>query len=638
MMKRLSRRLAAEETGAVAIITALTLTALVLASALVLDIGALRQDQVQSKAAADMAAVAAAVAYDPEAIGSARGACEDAVAFVETNLTEFSNPTGAPGCEVFPANQACSPSTPPRTAVYTAGPYTVGITSPVPYGDVDGFDLMEGMVHAEAHDGLYCDRVAVRITRDRDFLLAPVAGFAGGDTTASSVARFRPGGDEEIYASLVILRAQGCGVLKNSGNDLGRLIVGSATAVIDGETVQLPGTITVDTMPSGSCNANNWQNRVIAVQDNGQALIRSDGRIFSFALQENAPTPRVYWDNMVRTDPATTDGLYPRPSAGPSITREPVDHRFNCLSSYPTDRAWSPAWTGSVGLPISDCTPDDPPPPYLKNLWDALAPLNPSSAAASGWSVFPTDVPGASCTSASGTYGPSSTDPALQNDRWYIDCPSPNGQAFAPAGISFAGVRYIVSRNQIRLGGGEGNFLTIDGHGADGAVLFVQNGQLYRTGQARLYLLDTFVYLNDASAGFIEFGGNNPNNASLNHPGCTVTGDPYGVCWHAPAIELDGCETYTGGLPPAACFTPLALWSNGANAHDLGGQATFDISGSFFTPNATPFSLSGQSQQNFTKAQFFTAALELSGQAPVLMAPNPDTNIPIPLPGTALIR
>jgi Flp pilus assembly protein TadG len=638
-MQQHLRRCRDDDSGAVAVITAITLTVLVLMAAFVLDLAGLRADRVQSKAAADMAAIAAAVTYDPEAVGSARAACLDAIAFVEANLRDFGPAVGAPDCTVFPAGAACSESTPPATAVYTSGPYTVRITSPVPYGPLsDGYDLMEGLVHDAAHDGVACDRIGVRISRDRNYLLAPVAGFTDGTTTQSSVARWRPGGDEELYASLVILRRQGCATLRNSGNNLGRLIVGSATVTIDGEQVELPGTITVDTVPSSSCNGGgNWSSRVIAVQNNGQALIRADGRIFSFGLESGAEAARVYWDTVVTSDPNATSGLHPRPTAGPSITREPVDHRFNCLSSYPNNRSWSPSWTGSVGLPIAPCTPDDPPPPYLQNLWNGLnsGTLAAADAAASAeWSVFPTDVAGASCTGsgAAGTYGPGTAYPST---KWYIDCPSSTGQAFAPEGLTFQDVEYVVSRNRIELGGGEGNHLTIEGADDRGAVLFLQNGRLYKTGQARMYLLDTFVYLDN---GHLEFGGNNPSNAGLNHPGCSSTTQAYGVCWHAPGIDLDACESYMAGLPPAACFTPLALWSNTTTQHDLGGQTTFDISGSFFTPNASPFSLSGQSAQNFTKAQFFTAELEMSGQAPVEMAPNPDTNIPIPLPGTALIR
>jgi hypothetical protein len=635
---RLGQRVG-DEGGAVAVIAAITLTVLVLMAAFVLDIASLRADRVDSKSAADMSSLAAASAYDPVAVDSAQEACFEALAFAAANLRDFDAPvTGSPGCETFATGAACSESTEPRTAVYTDGPYTLRITSPVPYGPLaDGYDLMEGLVHDAAHDGIDCDRIGVRITRDRSFRLAGVAGFGGSETTQSSVARWSPGGDEELYASLVILDRQACGTLKNSGNDQGRLIVSSAQAIIDGELTELPGTITVDTIPTSGCSGSNWQNRVIAVQNNGQALVRASGRIFAHGLDQGFDPPRIYWETVVRTDPAATNGLYPRPTAGPAITREPIDHRFNCKATYPTDRAWSPAWTGAVGWPIGGCTGDDVPPPYLENLWNGLrgTVLTPAAAAAdASWSVFPDDV-GGSCTSASGTYGPGTAHPST---RWYIDCPSSTGQAFAPSGITFRDVEYVVSRNRIELGGGEGNFLTIEGDDDNGAVFFVQNGRLYRTGQARMYLIDTFVYLDDTSDGYVEFGGNNPNSASLNHPGCSNTGQAFGVCWHAPTIDMDGCEGYTSGLPPAACFQPLGLWTNTTTAHDLGGQATFDISGSFFTPNARPFELSGQAEQNFTRAQFFTARLELSGQAPVLMAPNPDTNIPIPIPGTALIR
>jgi hypothetical protein len=632
-----------DEGGAVAVIVAISLGVMVLMAALVLDIAALRADRVQSKSAADMAAVAAAVTYDPEAVGSARAACLDALAFVQTNLRGFDAPVGSPDCNIFPSNLACEQSPAPRTAIYRDAPYTVMITSPVPYGavlvqpspDEEYYDFLKDQVQDADHDGETCDRVGVRIVRDREFLLAGVAGFTGETTSQSSVARWSAGGDEELWASLIILDREDCASLRNSGNDQGRLIVDSATAIIDGEEVDLPGTITVDTAPNSGCNGGgNWSSRVIAVQNNGQALVRAAGRIFSRALDEGFAAPRVYWETVVTDDPNATSGLHPRPTAGPAITRQPVDHRFNCLATYPNE-SWSPAWTQSAGLPVDGCGPEDPPPPYLRNLWNELRPtaLTPAVAAASpDWAVFPDDV-GGNCSSAAGTFGPGT---AHESTKWYIDCPSAPGQAFSAEGITFQDVEYVVSRNQVRLGGGEPNHLTIVGDSDRGAVLFVQNGQVNKAGQARLYLIDTFVYL---QSGHVDFGGNNPNDPALNHPGCSSTTQAFGVCWHAPTIDMaDTCDGYTTGLPPAACFQPLGLWSNTSAEHVLGGQISFDISGSFFTPNAQPFTLSGQSSQDFTRAQFFTAKLNMSGQAPVTLAPNPDTNIPITLPGTRLIR
>ena len=103
-----------------------------------------------------------------------------------------------------------------------------------------------------------------------------------------------------------------------------------------------------------------------------------------------------------------------------------------------------------------------------------------------------------------------------------------------------------------------------------------------------------------------------------------------GLVWSAP----DGL----GFDPWGPLFDDLALWSESSEEHRIGGQAGNDLEGTFFTPNANPFVLSGQGSQFQTKAQFLTRRLELSGQAEVVMSPNPDRVTLIPIREIRLIR
>lgn len=80
-----------------------------------------------------------------------------------------------------------------------------------------------------------------------------------------------------------------------------------------------------------------------------------------------------------------------------------------------------------------------------------------------------------------------------------------------------------------------------------------------------------------------------------------------------------------------------ALRSETRAQHELGGQATNTLTGTFFTPFADPFSLTGQSGQFQANAQFITRRLEVKGQGEVKMHPDPDRSTPIPIRQIRLI-
>jgi hypothetical protein len=121
--------------------------------------------------------------------------------------------------------------------------------------------------------------------------------------------------------------------------------------------------------------------------------------------------------------------------------------------------------------------------------------------------------------------------------------------------------------------------------------------------QASLTLGRTFVYLED---GFVDLRA----------------GDG-GLVWNAPE----------GGD-----FEDLALWSESSHQHWIGGQAGNNLTGTFFTPMAEPFVLTGQAGQFQFNAQFITRRLEVTGQGEVKMTPDPEKTTPIPARAVKLIR
>jgi hypothetical protein len=164
----------------------------------------------------------------------------------------------------------------------------------------------------------------------------------------------------------------------------------------------------------------------------------------------------------------------------------------------------------------------------------------------------------------------------------------------------------VVFDGQVRVFGS----LTINPGGAEDHVVYLREGEFEKDAQATVSMEHTFVYLED---GRVDFNGGSG-----------------GLVWSAP----DGL----GFDPWGPLFDDLALWSESSEEHRIGGQAGNDLEGTFFTPNANPFVLSGQGSQFQTKAQFLTRRLELSGQAEVVMSPNPDRVTLIPIREIRLIR
>jgi hypothetical protein len=609
----------AREDGAIAVMSALLMGVLILMSAYVLDLAQLRVDAAQSQTAADLAVTAAVSAFDPAAGGTYRDACERALEYARANLPGAGALSAVHSCaEAFSASYTCDP-TAPEIATYDDDNYVVQIVGPVPdSGVVPGFpDLMASLDHGPEYDGLPCDRLGISITRERAYLLARVAGFTRGETTRSAVAKWAPLSSQGVYPSLIVLERQGCGVIKASGQ--GRVAVTNATI----EDVEYPGLITVDTRTPPDCSGTD--KHVISVSGEQNASITAEGGISSYALQRADPVHLVYDAQRV-----AQGRLWEQPRGGRIVTRSPIDHRFNCITAdeggYPAGAGaarWSPRSTaaGVVAQPIEPCEADHP--AHVRALHQALQGLAASALPPPDlpgeWSVFPRDVPGATCKAAKGTLGPEHTKPAGRDGkRWYVDCAASGSAVFNPEALTFEGVEYVVVRNGIGIGSSDR--LSVNGDLTNGAVVYLQGaetaGSINRTGQGVIEFRRSFVYLEN---GTIDLVGGGSGGA---------------IVWQTP-VGL-ACPSTTP--PRAGCFAPLAAWTNTNQQHSMGGQAALDIAGIFFLPNATPFNLGGQAPQTLTKAQFFVRRLQLSGQGEVRMSPDPGYLEPIELPGLGLIR
>jgi hypothetical protein len=641
--RQLSDRARGDEGGAIAIIVALTLTGLLMAAALVLDIAGLRADSLRSKSVADMAAAAAVVDYDPAIPNAALDACIDAVDFTRSNL---GNPPVAAiqSCAAIYSGYSCDPNVEPSPpATYDIGDRRVEIVIPVP----DGHPLLEQMAHGVEFDGQPCDRVGVRITRDRDYLFARVGGFNSGTTTRSSVGRNTILGEEKDWASLIVLQRNGCQTLSNTGGGQFRVFNLERWEDADGNPVPVgtpgaqlqtyPGTITTDTLPAG-CSGNQK-----IIEGSNNSLTEAQGKIYAHSLVSADPTnASTYNTNHVNL--SNGQGIVPEPSPGPLITRSLLDHAYNCQpSGYGSA---TPLWSPLRGnQPIDPCEPVDalgnpvpPPPPYLANLDSAVQSVMnsfTSGTVPAGWGVLTTAECGASGYTVTG-------------GRWIVDCPNSLG----PRGLTFQDAEHIIFRNGVSLGTNADVLNVYGSPGGTGTTVTMWDNGLEMSGGS-LEFRNVFTYIRSAAT--------NGTNGRLD-----VSGSVNRFAVQAPLeseVNVGACSSYSGGLPPASCFTPVALWSNfvgtggGNSLNAVSGNAAGGIIGTIFTPNSL-FRFRGSGDllaQNcgapswdlisntsatleLVGAQFFASRIDVAGTAQIGMCPSPETSIGIPIRGSALIR
>lgn len=439
----------------------------------------------------------------------------------------------------------------------------------------DGHDLMLGQPLTPEIDGAACQRLGVTVERTRDYTFARVIGFVAGTPTADSVARIAVRPGEGELVPLLVLEPTGCNALITSGHG----------AVTVDYFEDVPGIIAVDSDGSKSDNPHTCSphNRyTINSNDNDLNWIHAnptpDGipsRILSYAL----PGTKSYEEVDV-----TSGRLSPRPTAldevgadDGRITRAPIDHRYNCKPSYDP-------YLGFV--PLDGCASSDP--PHIDNLRAAYGGSgNPGFV--HKWtdhhSCFLNNV---------GTIS--------EFGNWWIDC---------PGGLS------INQDTTVTLDGGD---LVFDGGidiGSNGQlhinpsessdhVVFLRSGDLTKGGgDSKLTMRRTMVYM---ESGRVDVGGGSEEDS---------------LQWSAP---LDGN------------FEDLALWAEAPLQFGIGGQGSNKLEGTFFTPLADPFSLTGQAGQFQTSAQFLTRRLEVKGLGEVFMTPDPERSTKLPLRGVRLIR
>lgn len=273
------------------------------------------------------------------------------------------------------------------------------------------------------------------------------------------------------------------------------------------------------------------------------------------------------------------------PGNGTAHAYDPVDAANGRLLGAPTpgyritrqpiDDRYNCSWAN--GCPVADTRP-----PYVDNLRASIG----TTGAPPGFSTYP-----GTCKTTPGV--PLITVPP---GNWWVNCQ--NFDVASP--IAFSGGNVVFQGN---VTVGASGSLLINSLGINDAYAYFRRGSLIKAAQASIVMKRTMVYLDD---GHIDLGA--------------------------------GSGALTWIAPTSGSFEDLALWSESSDMHLMGGQALLDIEGVFFTPNAYPFRFSGQGAQYQTKAQFVVYRMEVTGQGALVMQPDPERIVPVPILGVRLIR
>lgn len=627
--------------GAYAILYAITIVLVLAFAGIVVDINTARADRRLNRSAADSAALAAATQLRSDS-PNALAACQKATAYLNDSIRALTlNPAAV--CAPFTAyadNAWTCPAAAVPFAPVVAGDYRIVMTWPVVEGSplLTNPDVRPGNITQNSDadfdgtTGDRCQRFAVTVFMEREFIFGPVVNGPGGTSTgASSVGRAAPEGEGgEAAVALILLERHGCNVLElpNTG----------PTVIVQGNGDK-PGGIQADSTGSGSDGSCGSNSKIFHVQQNderkivaepaespaGTTGLRAPGVIGSVALTgvAGAVPARVYSGDpgfrvRAETDPAAMVPLAQQvPTPRSLVSRSVVDSRYRTRVKELITEAQG-RWT-----------------------------LTAAEAVALGFAVID------NCNLNNPVPDP--------RPLVFVNCPSgviTVGQyTFSASGST------VVFNRPVGVGGGPDNFLAI----TDARKVFIRGGLSASRG----------VRINSGSAdGAVTCGArqiaapartaalvlNGPLEAGANAEFrlCATT-ILFAAC---PVPVIDGtapltnaCSdivdaqggTFDWSAPNAVSVAPmvadfqkledLALWGEASDGNRLNGGVQMTLSGIFFLPNANPFSLGGNGTQTVRNAQMIVRRLRVSGNSVFSFKPDPEDVILIPFfGGVSLIR
>lgn len=601
------------ERGYVLVLLSVSMTAMVIMAAIVVDLSFLRDDRRTDQKVADSAGADAAVMLATTTRG--QDACRAAFENVKLNVPEIDTITGQ-DCSTF-AN-SCDVTTASKTTTGVSGPYTVTVVYPVeddhPYM-TDGSAIGSATRSATAGDGDPCNRVGIGIMLSRDASFAGVIDNSAKSTSVHTVALASTRLEGPLPINLLILERTGCDAVKVDGT--------GATLIIDPivrGTEIFPGVLAVESDGTGpSCGSG------IGTLNVQSGLLRSDGpacptqqttgvghgcgdiTLYAPGVPGSATPGRCQNGHYQPACTANSSGrIYPNPARmGKRYTRGAVDHMFNCKASY-TSEPWyaehpvNPCFSGVANTDLD----------YVDELFAFAEGVTQTST--SGFNVYGDDTVNEPC-SVDGS--PSSFINVPQGNTLVI-CPLlkiSRTMTFGGGNIIFAGDVQLDANGTLNIHqcaqddtctisnpltwASGGNFDEKEYSNDSAWTVFKNGGSFTKSGGGVLNIYDSTVFL--------------PRDADVGGKNVAFAGGSGALRWNAAR---------TGP------FEHMALWSEGFNEHAFAGQATLALEGVFFSPVGLVTYFGTGSQQQVA-AQFITETMRVSGSGGLQIAPNTDRSI-----------
>ena len=647
-----------DERGAVAIIVALSMVALVVASAMVIDFGAARLDRQGNKAAADAAVTAGMQGLDGDTgeIYSLRGVCA-ALDYLKANEPALSSLAWTDCTDATKLDMVCNPASPTgpivRQFAASANGYEVLIQSPYNLTDPPSFpeETSKPALAADRGDPALkgCDQIAVIVTESRKPGLGSLATSSDLVTTVRSVGRVAVSAGD-IAPALLLLERNDCGVLTVGS-------AGSPSRIQVAASPPMPATIHSDSTATGAdCGNGPNQQLFQGKQANGAVAYGTgtlSGLITSVATANGRPA------NIVADDPSNvygTTSVYPATGG----TTTPIQGRRQVTRKL-IDRRYLPGVTSSVISAYGQWNLNHSSPTgYTRYGCPSSSDMTAMAGMTASQSVY-IDCPGSGIT-LTGSIGAGRIyfhgfikggALAMPNaTQVYIDNTNDSGSRDNANAISLNNNQAFCVRatscDTANPTTGQCS-TTPTGIPASRAQLIIRRGAIAGNGTDSLLRL--------CSTTVIMEGGQLGSGTSASPGGCLPTS--YGIaptatpCGPSTAgdgpISTQGATDWTapnayGDMVAAGLTTAqqqtlwdggedLALWTEtfgDGPTYKMAGGGNLHVAGVFMVPNAFPFSISGGGLQDLTNAQFITRSFAVDGGAILKMAVDPYNAVPLP--------
>jgi len=671
------------ETGVVAILYALGITALVTVAALVVDLAQLRTDRAVNKTVTDTAVRAGLGLLQA---GPWSGVCR-AREYLKTNsqLANFDvgsekwfqpstpivnlNSSPCVNTSAAPFLTLCLPGAlgVPRTdtwgkltATAGGGRYSIEIQSG--YAMPDSRFPEDAVASADSGDPLKgsCDNLAVIVRQTRTPILAGVVDKSSKTTVIRSVGRLSNVVTGDFNPALLLLEQHKCAVLTDTSN---------GARIIAQPYLDHPGVIQIDSADDqGGCT----QNQAVL---NGKATAAGPSIVACSAKLLN-PTPGC---NVATGDKPSRVGMFalnfPHAS-GDFVTSSYPDTygdtqavRSAQAGRTPIDASYRGAVTALDTDAASVITGNSGKPPGCTTIVN-----NACTGNGLTWLVLQqTD-----CNTFDSFFSPVLFPLRAAAQRIWFNCSlTVNSSATLPLGLRLTALNsYVVitgslsvtstfaitDPRKVYIGGkSTGNKIGLDiGNGGNFNVgnpsptvdcllpspmvnyaqLVVANGSFNVAASGVVHLCGTFVFMASGYGKVPVTDGTPPcSNPCSTYLGTVSVGSGSHVDWSAPNLVI-GRRPTDSELANTTTFEDVALWTEaGGNTNGINGGGDSKMTGVYFLGNADSFTLAGNSGANILlSAQFISTTMKVTGGAVVNLVLNPYDTIPFVVYQLVLVR